>query len=182
MDCTDKPSCSKQSTLEVSSEEISDEEEVQCITKEVVDVAIESDGESNQGETIVLQGETTQPNQVCCHIEEKKEDDTTVESSSLVNSVVNLFERDIKKEDVEESINTKTKRFTEEEDAFLKKGIEKYGCGNWKRILVDKEFAFHSSRSRDTLRMRAKTLRLTTKSSEGERKKYSVRRRKDEAN
>lgn len=45
-------------------------------------------------------------------------------------------------------------KFTMEEDRQLKLGIERHGK-SWTSILKDKEFQFHSSRTRDSLRMRA---------------------------
>ena len=52
---------------------------------------------------------------------------------------------------------TKNNKFTEEEDVFIRKGIEKYGNKAWAAILKDPNFHFHPSRTRDALRMRADT-------------------------
>ena len=46
-------------------------------------------------------------------------------------------------------------KFSFEEDQFLKQGLTKYGKGHWAAILKDKNFKFHSTRTRDSLRMRA---------------------------
>ena len=51
----------------------------------------------------------------------------------------------------------KNQKFTKEEDAYLKAGIAKYGRKNWANILRDDQFQFHSSRNRDSLRMRAES-------------------------
>ena len=48
-------------------------------------------------------------------------------------------------------------KFTRAEDQCLKKGIEKYGKKSWSLILKDTAFQFHSTRTRDSLRMRADT-------------------------
>ena len=50
--------------------------------------------------------------------------------------------------------STKNIKFSEEEDGFLKQGINKHGR-SWASILKDKTFNFHASRTRDSLRMRA---------------------------
>lgn len=78
-------------------------------------------------------------------------------------------------------MDTKSKRVTSEEDAFLKNGIEKYVYGHWKKILVYKEYLF-DSRTKETIRMRAKTLNQNPKTIESKRKKYSVRSRSNEPN
>ena len=48
-------------------------------------------------------------------------------------------------------------KFTAEEDANLKHGIIKHGRKGWASILKDKQYKFHHSRTRDSLRMRAKS-------------------------
>ena len=45
----------------------------------------------------------------------------------------------------------------------MKAGIKKYGYGKWKDIISDKVFSFHPSRTRDTIRVRAKSLNLLVK-------------------
>jgi len=45
--------------------------------------------------------------------------------------------------------------FTKEEDIHLRQGIQKYGIKSWAAILKDKDYKFHKSRTRDSLRMRA---------------------------
>jgi len=49
----------------------------------------------------------------------------------------------------------KNVKFTNEEDKYLETGIRKYGRKAWAQILKDNSFQFHSSRTRDSLRMRA---------------------------
>ena len=56
------------------------------------------------------------------------------------------------------------KRFTPEEDMCIRMGIKKYGSSNWSKILRDSEYRFASNRNRDSLRMRARTLKLIKKS------------------
>ena len=48
------------------------------------------------------------------------------------------------------------------EDGYLKAGIEKYASSSkkWSDILQDGDYKFHPCRTRDTLRMRATTLKL----------------------
>ena len=46
-------------------------------------------------------------------------------------------------------------KFTMDEDKYLYQGIQKYGKKSWAMILKDKEYDFHNSRTRDSLRVRA---------------------------
>ena len=187
---TDKSCSSKSNIQPITSEDVTDDEEVQLLEKDVVDVTTEpdvvNDSDNNIGSQILQEREdqvgSNQNAEQESIVDDKIEAVPTSSISSLPGKVIDLFEKEVKKEDLENSINPKTKRFTEEEDKFIKSGIEKYGFGNWKRILVDPEYTFHESRTRDTLRMRAKTLRLSTKYLDGERKKYSVRSRRNESN
>ena len=81
---------------------------------------------------------------------------------------VRVIERDddieVKKEDITEAARgTGLKRFSLEEDSFLKEGIKKHGVGKWSFIVADKTLKFHPSRTRDSLRVRADTLGLSNK-------------------
>jgi len=49
----------------------------------------------------------------------------------------------------------KNVKFSNDEDKHLETGIRKYGRKAWAQILKDGNFEFHSSRTRDSLRMRA---------------------------
>ena len=51
---------------------------------------------------------------------------------------------------------SKNVKFTTKEDDYLISAIKKHGRKSWSRILKDKNFEFHASRTRDSLRMRAK--------------------------
>ena len=65
--------------------------------------------------------------------------------------------REVKGEEMDIA-HTRTRiHFTRDEDQYLRKGIEKYGRGNWARILNDVDFEFHPCRNRNTLRIRADT-------------------------
>ena len=73
---------------------------------------------------------------------------------------------EVKREEAEEHVRdgtTSMKRFSAEEDKNLKLGVAKYGSSSWSKILHDKDYKFKPSRNRDSLRMRAKTLRITKK-------------------
>ncbi len=48
-------------------------------------------------------------------------------------------------------------KFSQEEDEELLKGLQKHGKKNWAAIIKDKSFDFHSSRTRDSLRIRAES-------------------------
>ena len=186
----EKPCSSEPNIQSINSEEMTDDDEVQYLGNDLVDVTATNDVVNDSDNNLGSQNLQEREDQVESNpyaekesnVDEKIEDVETPSISSTQGKVVDLVEKEIKKEDLENSINPKTRRFTEEEDKFIKRGVEKYGYGNWKRILVDSEYTFHSSRTRDTIRMRAKTLRLSLKSSDGERKKYSVRSRKNESN
>ena len=78
---------------------------------------------------------------------------------------------EVKREEVESELarGTRLKRFTLEEDSFLKEGVRKYGVGRWSHILRDENLKFHPSRTRDSLRMRADTIGITNKKSRRKR-------------
>ena len=63
----------------------------------------------------------------------------------------------IKKEVASSEVNKRprNRKFSAEEDQHLLKGIQKYGEKNWSAIIRDKTLDFHSSRTRDSLRVRA---------------------------
>lgn len=64
----------------------------------------------------------------------------------------------IKKEKASLAVNKRplrNRKFTKEEDEYLKEGITKYGRKNWASVLKDDHFNFHVSRKRDSLQMHA---------------------------
>ena len=73
---------------------------------------------------------------------------------------------EVKREEAEEHVRhgtTSMKRFSPEEDKYLRLGVAKYGNSSWSKILHDKNNKFNPSRNRDSLRMRAKTLKIIKK-------------------
>ena len=87
---------------------------------------------------------------------------TTSTSIEQVETITNDVE--VKKEEAEQQVmSSRSKKFTAEEDQYLKLGIEKYGKSNWSLILHDKNFIFHPKRTRDSLRMRAETCGFKSK-------------------
>ena len=93
-------------------------------------------------------------------------------SSAQIDSLINqstspLFDVEVKKEEVEKELKDglRLKRFTCDEAAALKEGVTKYGYGMWRQILKDDTLNFHPLRTRDSLRMRAKTLKLNNRPS-----------------
>ena len=72
-------------------------------------------------------------------------------------TVITATKKDNKNNMAEVSISSRNVKFTSDEDESLKKGILKYGRKSWARILKDDELMFHSSRTRDSLRMRAES-------------------------
>ena len=61
------------------------------------------------------------------------------------------------KTEVTEKVYQGKKMFTTSEDTQLLKGLKKFGNGKWAVILKDGAAVFHSSRTRDALRMRAQS-------------------------
>ena len=55
----------------------------------------------------------------------------------------------------EEEVTKTLIRFTDKEDEYLNMGIKKYGPHKWSEIISDKNFSFHPTRTRDTIRVRA---------------------------
>ena len=82
-----------------------------------------------------------------------------IPSTSVAQVEVITNDIEVKKEEAEQHVVSfgKSKKFTAEEDRYLKLGIDKYGKGSWSLILHDKTFKFHPKRNRDSLRMRAET-------------------------
>ena len=78
------------------------------------------------------------------------------------NEEKDRIELEVKKEEAQQEADGTSKivRFTLEEDNALRKGIEEYGVSSWAKILKDPKYKFHRSRKRDSLRMRAETLKL----------------------
>ena len=79
---------------------------------------------------------------------------------------------EVKKEELEDAPEKKSLRFTPEEDAFIRKGYLKYAksTSRWANILKDSEYTFHNSRTRDSIRMRATTLKIGGKKKKGKAK------------
>ena len=107
-------------------------------------------------------------------LKDSSSNSTNVEQDTTVTT--NLEELEVKKEELETGFGdgSRLKRFSVEEDDSLKKGIKKYGLGRWVQILRDKCLTFHSSRTRDSLRVRADTLGLSKKKTG--KKKYNIRK------
>ena len=64
----------------------------------------------------------------------------------------------IKRETAQRQVDKKPPKnvkFTSEEDHYLKEGIQKYGRKSWALILKDPSLRFHTTRTRDSLRVRA---------------------------
>ena len=92
-------------------------------------------------------------------VEDEEETPCTNLKEELNITQVISADVEVKKEEAEQQVfvGGKSKRFTAEEDGYLKLGIAKYGKGNWSNILNDPSYKFHPARSRDSLRMRAET-------------------------
>ena len=58
--------------------------------------------------------------------------------------------------------------FTMDEDGCLKKGLLKYGWGNWLKILAERNYRFHPYRSGECLQKRAEKLKLKACGKENE--------------
>ena len=95
-----------------------------------------------------------------------KDDNISGLSSKSCNAKsCDALDLEVKKEEVEIDAEKKKVPFTPAEDADLKKGYVKYAHvpSKWARILRDKDYTFQDGRTRDSLRVRAKTLKLSTK-------------------
>ena len=91
-------------------------------------------------------------------------DTQNLSQDDIVHVMEECLDLEVKKEDAAEAVRgTGLKRFSLEEDSFLKEGIKKHGLGKWSFIVADKALKFHPSRTRDSLRMRADTLGLSNK-------------------
>ena len=54
--------------------------------------------------------------------------------------------------------------FTEDEDKCLRRGVKKFGCKNWVKVLGFKNYRFHVFRTAESLHQRAKRLGLVKNS------------------
>ena len=92
------------------------------------------------------------------------EDENENEDINLQNKVSDIISND--REDVkieDQPISSKLIRFSNKEDEYLKLGIKKYGTSSWASIIGDKTFQFHSTRTRDALRVRAGSMTFKRK-------------------
>ena len=92
------------------------------------------------------------------------EDENENEDINLQNKVSDIISND--REDVkieDQPISSKLIRFSNKEDECLKLGIKKYGTSSWASIIGDKNFQFHSTRTRDALRVRAGSMTFKKK-------------------
>ena len=95
---------------------------------------------------------TSQPNANDCAII-----DPDIAVTGATHPPPTALSKEVKEEEIALLASRGRITFTEEEDKFLLKGIEKYGRGNWAKIFNDKAFTFHPTRNRNTLRIRADT-------------------------
>ena len=51
------------------------------------------------------------------------------------------------------------KGFSQQEDLCIKKGVQKYGWGEWAQILHDTDYQFHENRGANTIQRRANLLK-----------------------
>ena len=92
---------------------------------------------------------------------EAKDDEDTTHVSDIISEILQIHDDvEVKKEELEEKKGFF--KFTSIEDSFLRTGVERHSKSKskWADILRDPEFKFHPSRTRDTLRMRAGTLKI----------------------
>ena len=106
-----------------------------------------------------------------------------VPSCDIVQSIIpmdteskSMSDVEVKREEVERGMEVTSKllRFTPEEDTALRQAIKDYGLGRWAKILKDPKYQFHASRKRDTLRMRAETLKIGKKRNTRSNEKKTV--------
>ena len=125
-------------------------------------------GTSTAEEKIEKEQESVQP----C-----EQDEICITSKEVNNSlsVVPVDEngRGPKDKDVkvitERVVNT-SYHFTEDEDLCLRRGLKKYGWGNWLKILGWRNYRFHPLKSGESLMLRATALNLKRKSQRASQK------------
>ena len=133
------------------------------LTKESVDELVQK-----TSQTLTFNHQTSNSRLVSNDLENEYSCDLKIASSSTKNPLSFSGTRHyqdtpicVNSDDSHDSKKKKTNKtlknikFTQEEDAFLLKGIQKYGKKNWASIFKDKNYQFHESRTRDSLRMRA---------------------------
>ena len=130
------------------------------------EIAVDSDNESERD--IVEVKDDTDTTQVITDIMSEilqirdidEAESTMVNNETSDSRLVTVDDIEVKKEELEDKKGFF--RFTSTEDMFLRAGFERHAKSKskWADILKDPEFKFHPSRTRDTLRMRAGTLKI----------------------
>ena len=87
----------------------------------------------------------------------------TVKPGRELNAEKEVFIKKIKKEDDENETGPSLSRYSMEEDCCLRLGVKEIGFGKWAQILRNPKYTFKQGRTRDSLRMRAATLKLGKK-------------------
>ena len=147
---------------EVHTSELADELKIIC-SSDVIEVNEETDAKDSRDDV-------SSPNATDADLVEVKDD--SEEISEVMREILQIEEDtsesrriiaadiEVKEEEVEDKKGLF--RFTSLEDAHIRLGCQKYAKSRskWADILKDPEFKFHPSRTRDTLRMRAGTLKI----------------------
>lgn len=93
------------------------------------------------------------------------QNETNSTKAGQVTPCIDAEGLEVKKEELENENAKKKLPFSDEEDDYLKKGYAKYAevPNKWAKILADKEYQFQKGRTREALRVRAGTLKVTKK-------------------
>ena len=93
-----------------------------------------------------------------------------IEEDTSNSRLITADDIEVKKEELEEKKGLF--RFTSLEDSYIRLGCQKHAKSKskWADILKDPDYKFHQSRTRDTLRMRAGTLKIGKASKRKKRK------------
>ena len=107
--------------------------------------AVESDVSSSESEWVVISSSEEES----CRTESSSTEESSDESGKEQELKIVCA---VKKDDHTE--------YTEDEDTCLKRGLVRYGWGNWLKILGFRNYRFHPYRSGECLRKRAEKLNL----------------------
>lgn len=160
--------CSTDCNPDVNSEDTSKVSDVVTIIDEDSRHAILSDHSSNKEDHREIDaGAASNDIQQISVVD----DDSTTSGVSSRGSITQ-DDIEVKREEIEAEMTGKRVSFTRAEDEFLRTGLKKHweSSSVWAAILADKDYKFKAGRTRDSLRVRANSLKLNVPKKKSKKK------------
>ena len=160
--------CSTDCNPDVNSEDTSKVSDVVTIIDEDSRHAILSDHSSNKEDHREIDaGAASNDIQQISVVD----DDSTTSGVSSRGSITQ-DDIEVKREEIEAEMTGKRVSFTRAEDEFLRTGLKKHweSSSVWAAILADKDYKFKAGRTRDSLHVRANSLKLNVPKKKSKKK------------